>query len=108
MAEQKTYINGLTVKQVDFKDGGNILKVGVNVAKLIEQLQQNTNEKGYVNLAISKRKEPGKYGETHCVWLDTWKPTQREGQSAPVAAKPAAMGCHGGGTVNEDSGTLPF
>jgi hypothetical protein len=85
--EQKTYINGISAKQVTFTSGKSILKLNINVAKLIEQLQQHANEKGYVNLGISERREKGKYGETHTVWLDTWKPTPKH--EAPDVPKPA-------------------
>jgi len=77
MSEQKTYINGLTIKEKKFANGNAILKIGVNVDKLIAQLNQHRNSKGYVNIAISARKTAGQYGDTHCAWLDTWEPTKR-------------------------------
>ena len=83
--ETKTYINGISAKQVTFESGKSILKLNINVAKLIEQLPSLANEKGYVNLGVSERKEKGKFGETHSVWLDTWKPTPRA--DAPAAPK---------------------
>ena len=39
MAEEKQYINGVSLKKVTFQSGGHIIKANVNVAKLIEQLQ---------------------------------------------------------------------
>ena len=80
--EQKIYINGVSAKQITFKSGKTIIKLNINVDRMIEQLERHRNEKGYVNLGISERREPGKYGETHTVWLDTWRPNQQGQQAA--------------------------
>ena len=40
----------------------------------LEKLQQYANEKGYVNMTMSKRKEPGQYGDTHYFVLNEWSP----------------------------------
>jgi hypothetical protein len=40
----------------------------------VEKLQQYANEKGYVNMTMSKRKEPGQYGDTHYFVLNEWNP----------------------------------
>ncbi|MBT3726354.1 hypothetical protein HOG21_01260 [bacterium] len=40
----------------------------------LEKLQQYANEKGYVNMTMSKRKEPGQYGDTHYFTLNDWNP----------------------------------
>lgn len=40
----------------------------------LEKLQQYANEKGYVNMTMSKRREPGQYGDTHYFTLNDWKP----------------------------------
>jgi len=85
--EQKTYCNGVSAKQITFQSSGKtILKLGVNVDKMIAFLQQHRNAKGFVNLGISERKEVGQYGDTHTVWLDTWQPDAAK-QSKP-APKP--------------------
>ena len=103
--EQKTYINGISAKQVTFTSGKSILKLNIHVAKLIEQLQQHANEKGYVNLGVSERREKGKYGETHTVWLDTWKPTPKaDAQPAPKSDPPP----WGAATQAQPEDQLPF
>jgi hypothetical protein len=84
--EVKTYINAISAKQVTFDSGKSILKLNIHVGRFVEQLAQYANEKGYVNLGVSERKEKGKFGETHSVWLDTWKPTHRA-DAAPAAPK---------------------
>jgi outer membrane protein assembly factor BamA len=52
---------------------GEIMKVSFSRSD-IEKLNQNLNEKGYVNLNITERREADKYGNTHSVVIDTWKP----------------------------------
>ena len=86
MNEEKIYAP-INAKQVEFKSGKSILKLGINVDSLIVFLKDHRNEKGYVNLGISERKAVGKHGETHTVWLDTWKPTYgaRSSETAPPA-----------------------
>ena len=54
---------------------GETLKLSFNADKLIEFANAHKNDKGYINLNINKRKEVGKYGETHSAVLDTWQPT---------------------------------
>jgi outer membrane protein assembly factor BamA len=52
---------------------GEIMKVSLSRSD-IEKLTANLNEKGYVNLNITERREADKYGKTHSVVIDTWKP----------------------------------
>ena len=66
-----TYVPGVFIKEKTFNDG-YILKVGVNVDKLVTFLNQNKNEKGYVNIDIKPRREEGTYGDTHSAVLDTY------------------------------------
>jgi len=40
----------------------------------VEKLSQYVNDKGYVNMTMSKRKEPGQYGDTHYFTLNEWSP----------------------------------
>jgi hypothetical protein len=106
MSEQKTYIPKSSAKEVQFRNGGSILKVGLHVESMIAFLQTHLNEAGYVNLGISRRREVGSHGDTHCVWLDTWKPDMnkmREAAGAPMKPvdsqpKPA----------DDDSDSVPF
>ena len=46
------------------------LKISFKIA----DIQQYANDKGYVNLVVAERKEPDKFGNTHSVAVDTWKP----------------------------------
>ena len=85
--EQKTYCNGVSAKRITFQSGKTILKLGVNVEKMIAFLQQHKNAKGFVNLGISERKEVGQYGDTHTCWLDTWQPDAAKSGQRPAEAK---------------------
>jgi hypothetical protein len=85
--EPKIYVPKCSVKEHEFRNGGSILKMGIHAETMIAFLKEHANEKGYVNLAIGKRKEQGKYGDTHAVTLDTWKPS---GQAEP--GRSAAFG----------------
>ena len=50
-----------------FGQYGNI-SIGVRYSEL------TPNEGGYVNLIVSELREPDKYGKTHTVYLDDYKP----------------------------------
>ncbi len=65
----KTYIDGTSCKAINGQFGEFY-----NMSFNIEKLQQYANEKGYVNLTMSKRRETGQYGDTHYFTLNDWKP----------------------------------
>ncbi len=65
----KTYIDGSSAKEVTGQFG-----TFHNMSFNLEKLQQYANEKGYVNITMSKRKEVGQYGDTHYFTLNEWKP----------------------------------
>jgi hypothetical protein len=56
---------------VEQRDGnyGPFLRASFRKDKMLEFINKHANERGYVNLVISERKEVGKYGETHNVVL---------------------------------------
>jgi len=73
--EQKIYVPKSSAKQITFpKSGKTIIKLGLHAETMIAFIKANANEKGYINLGISERKSESQYGDTHCVWLDAWKP----------------------------------
>lgn len=65
----KTYIDGTSCKAINWQFGEFF-----NMSFNIEKLQQYANEKGYVNMTMSKRKEPGQYWDTHYFTLNEWTP----------------------------------
>ncbi len=67
----KIYIGD--IKEKLFEDGGSVLNVGISKADL-EKMLTMVNQKDYINLKISKRREPSQYGHTHSMVVDTWKP----------------------------------
>jgi len=74
MSNEKRYIKGISLKQKDLANGA-ILKVGIHKQKFLDDIESiPANEKGYINLDITARREVSQYGETHSCALDTWKP----------------------------------
>ena len=65
----KTYIDWTSCKAINWQFGEFF-----NMSFNVEKLQQYANEKGYVNMTMSKRKEPGQYGDTHYFVLNEWNP----------------------------------
>jgi predicted nucleic acid-binding OB-fold protein len=54
------------------------IKIGIRYEQL------TPNEKGYVNLIVSKLITQDQYGKTHTVYIDDWKPSQGGGgQQSP-------------------------
>jgi len=62
-------------KEVETKFGP-MLKLSFNKDDL-KKLQDNLNEKGYVNLNVNKRKEESEFGSTHYMVVDNWKPEKK-------------------------------
>jgi hypothetical protein len=63
---------------------GEIQKLSFS-KKDLELLLDNLNEKGYVNLNRIAKKETDKYGNTHYMVIDDWKPapTTNDGFNMP-------------------------
>ena len=92
---EKVYVPGATAKEVQGKFG-SILKLGFRVEPLLEFIQQNTNENGFINFDVVGRKSAGKYGETHSVILNDWQPQAGSQRRTPAETaarrKPMAEG----------------
>lgn len=78
MSEQKTYLDGFIIKEKQFDNGNSILNVAVNAEQMIRFVNEHKDERGWLRIGISKRRTPSDKGVTHCAWLDTWKPQQRQ------------------------------
>ena len=65
----KTYIEWTSCKAINWQFG-EFFNISINM----EKLQQYANEKGYVNMVMSKRKEVGQYWDTHYFTLNEWNP----------------------------------
>lgn len=84
---EKVYVPKCSARARDTKYG-EMINVSFDVDALVAFAGQHGNAKGRLNLTLSRRKEPGKYGETHSVTLDTFEPTRR-------MADPASDGSDG-------------
>ena len=104
------YSKGIFIKKGKFS-----LKCSVKTSDFVQWLNANTNEKGYCNIEIKERKEPGKYGDTHYAVLDEWKPEKKE-ETTPgntldeqiEASKQLPKGDKNDITANNDENDLPF
>jgi hypothetical protein len=67
---------------------GQFFRMSFNAEKMKAWIDQHKNEKGYVNLDMGKRREVGKYKETHAITLNTWKPDGAAPQRTPPPAAP--------------------
>lgn len=63
-----TYISW-SAKEIDWQYGKFL-----NVSLKYEELEQYVNDKGYINLTISPRREVWQYWDTHSIILNEWKP----------------------------------
>ncbi len=68
----KTFIKGASAKAITAQYGEFF-----NLSFKLEDLQQYANEKGYVNMTMSKRKEVGQYWDTHSLVLNEYKPKDK-------------------------------
>lgn len=73
----KVYLK-CSAKEKTFDNGGSIIKIGIKVEDLAAFVKAHKNERGYINLAISPRREVGQYGDTHSVYLDATNASRRE------------------------------
>ena len=73
---EKKYVNGLVIKERTFDNGGTQLKASIATKDFIEQLKQE-DDNGWVNIVITRRKEPSDKGVTHYAYIDPWKPTPK-------------------------------
>lgn len=89
MSKERTYVPKSSVKS---RQGpyGEFLSVGLNLESFIEFARQHVNERGYINLTISKRKSASDRGDTHSIYLDDYKPGDR--RPAPAEPPPSGLG----------------
>jgi len=80
--DDKTFINGLFIREKEFDNGGSILKVDINVDTLFDQLQSLKNEKGFVSIDVKKRREKGSNGLSHFAELNTFVPKESHGSKS--------------------------
>lgn len=92
MSQEKIFVgNG---KQKDF-DWGSVVSMNLDLDDLIKQFGEHGfydgNGKRKIRVTLAKKREPGQYGDTHYLTLDTWHPDgyQKPGP-IPIGTAPAA------------------
>lgn len=81
---EKIYVGGAKEMSGSF---GSFHKISFSNNDL-NVLMQNLNAKGYVNLAMNKRREPSQYGQTHSLVIDTWQPDAQQVQQFQTNQNP--------------------
>jgi hypothetical protein len=97
---EKKYVNGIIIKEKTFDNGGTQLKISLKTDEVTAQLKE-LNDNGWVNLIISRRKEPSETGITHYSYVDTWKPKKASSGSKNLLDNKDNM-------MNGDADDLPF
>ena len=106
----KTFINGVFIREHQFPDGGSVLNVSIPTDKLESLLGtlREVQRDGWVKLVISKNRQPtinrtsGKVIATHSLTVDTWQPKQ---QTSP---RPANAQQSGKAETTEEGDQVPF
>lgn len=104
MSNEKQYFGNGTEKT--FTDGGKILKLSFNSTDLINMMKA-TNEKGWINLNVTRRQTPSEKGATHCIYLDTWQPTTQQTTTTTDSATTEKFTAPPMPDLEDDS-TIPF
>ncbi len=87
----KSYVGGATAKNGNF---GAYTDISFNRSDL-EEMMNALNEKGWVNLRMQERKEPSRFGQTHSIYINDWKPDPNyQQQPSPHAVQQYAQGQH--------------
>lgn len=63
-----------------FPDGNHITKIWITPDGL-ETLNRNADEKGNVNLILAEMRAPDRVGNTHTIYVDTFKPKPQGGNA---------------------------
>ena len=89
MSEQKrTFVRGSS-RKVQFSDGSPIIGISINIKDFLSQtrnvsIEEMADEDGWVKIDIQeKRGGKDKYGNTHNVWLNEWRPSGEKRENTP-------------------------
>ena len=88
MAEAKNYIPKSRIKARKFASGNEVLNVSVQAQAFIAWIKANTNAGGYINMTFAPRREPGRFGDTHLGYLDTFVPKANDGMASDTPMAP--------------------
>jgi hypothetical protein len=83
---ERVFLDGCWIEKKSFDNGQAILKLSILKDRFIRHIESfDVNDKGYLRLVITKRKEVGRNGETHSMYLDEyWKKPVETVPSKPV------------------------
>jgi|TARA_R110000823_G_scaffold4464_8_gene17317 hypothetical protein len=82
--EEKIYINGSYLRQVDFDNGGSIIKWSIpNVSEFADELIKHANELGKITIDIKTRQEKSDTGITHFLQKSTFIPKEQPKDAQP-------------------------
>lgn len=87
---QKTYVDGLWIREKKFDDGSSILKVSVLVDKFSEFVNKHKKTDGFVNVVISAKRNPDEKS-SHYAYLDTFVPKSSAPQTSTPKAKTSVV-----------------
>ena len=73
MSENKIYC-GSGIEKFD----GNLIEITVCLSDLPKEHIFEYNNKKYIKLKVQKKREIDKFGKTHSVEVNTWKPEKKE------------------------------
>lgn len=88
MAEPKEYWPKSGAKKIEFSNGGSMLKLNFHVETALAWLKTHANDRGYITINVSERRTPGERGDTHCMWLDKWKPDFNKARQSLEKSEP--------------------
>jgi len=85
--EQKNFVGSGT--KVEFKDGGELFNLYLCLDDMIALPKSvHKDGKAHVRLTMSARRETGKFGETHTVYENTFKPKLKEDDASKNTIDP--------------------
>ena len=80
------WADGTWVRSKTFDSGDEILRLSILVDKFAPFVKKYKNANGYINLIISKKRQPDEKS-THCVKLDTFVPNSPKPVATPIVKK---------------------
>lgn len=85
MAQDRVYINQCSLREKVFDNGGSL----INAAFKVSELQEHTDENGWVNLVIAKRREVSEKGATHYAYKSEYQRqnSQPQQEMAPTPSQ---------------------
>tara|TARA_B100000575_G_C22945675_1_gene547144 strand:+ start:170 stop:478 length:309 start_codon:yes stop_codon:yes gene_type:complete len=102
MAQDRVYINQCSLREKVFDNGGSL----INAAFKVSELQEHTDENGWVNIVIAKRREVSEKGATHYAYKSEY---QRNTNQPMTPAEPQSTTDQGQGVMPDSmDDDLPF